>query len=610
MNKKYFIFLGIILLVLALFSVNLFSSPIDLINVSFDKENYSMVYGDSLKINYTLENNNPEEQDILVYVMCDEDVLSCNFSKVFKLNELSSIYSSFNVKSIDDGSSNLRFYVKDMKTNDVKEYLLRIEVDRYNDEGRFQVDLSRTSYCADRAYESVLIFDRVNQNDFYNLSISSDTLISNIKGSNYRYLKNDTEVLLQIETRDVYPGNHTITLNISNDKVSSSKTFNVYVSECEDVLMPEFTVVGVMSTSHILKKEEPYTLTFTVKNISQKNKHLFISEESDDILKISFTNRELRLSPGESKEVSITFLAEKEISSGDYPVKLSFFDERTTINRNLRFLVQPESYLTYRLVQNTISFEIGNSFNLGVYVENKGDVSETIYFDFLLPNDLRINNMTESVRISPNTSNVYLFNISSGPNTLEMTSRVQLHVRNQSNSYSESFAIDVINFRSKEFLKIDFLSFPKEISLDANSSKDFSFEVYNFGNKDIVISKVDITGLSQEIDYEITQYITIPKNTSRMIHGKIIVGDISPQEFNSNIVFYSSSGSVITKPVLIKVTDVLVEYDDDEKGLFPITGFFTLSKSILLGIIFLALILIILFATGVIRTKHKSYVRN
>lgn len=610
MRKKYFIFLGVILLFLALFGVNLFSAPIDLVNVNFEKENYFVVYGNSLKINYTIENNNSEKQDIFIYTMCDDDVISCDLSRNLMINQYSSIQSSFIVNTLDDGTSNLRFYVKDLKTNDIKEYQLRIEVDRYNDDGRFELDLSRTSFCLDRAYETNLVFDRVYNSDFYNLSVSSDTLVANIKGSDYRFLKNDTEVPLQIETRNISTGNHKITVNISKDNIFSSKTFNVYVSECQEVLIPDFTVTGVQSTTHIIKKEEPLTLNFIVRNTSQKNKHIFISEESDDILDISFTNRELKLSPYQSKKVSITFLASRDISSGDYPVKLSFFDERTTTVRNLKFLVQPESYLNFRLIQNTISFEIGNNFDLGLFIENKGDVSETLYFDFSLTNDLRINNMTDRISISPKTSNVYFFNISAGPNTQERTSRIHLHVRNQSNSYSESFSIDVINFRTTERLNVDFLSFPNQIDVDINGSKEFSFEVYNFGDRDIIFSKIDLTGLSQEVSYEIDQYITIPKNSSRVVSGTLIAGDITPQEFNANIVFYSTTGAVITKPILVKVTDILVEYDDDDLSKSPITGFFTLSKSILLGVIFLALLLIILFATGVIRTKHKNYVRN
>lgn len=608
--KKYFIFLGIILIVLAIYSANLFSAPIDQINISFEKDYYSTIYSNSLKINYTLENNSSEKQDILVYVVCDEDVLTCDFSRSFKILEKSSIQSSFTVKSIDDGSSNLRVYVKDMKTNDLRDFILRIDVDRYADDGRFEVDLSKTSFCQNRVEEADIIFDRVFTNDFYNLSLSSNTLFANIKGQANRSLKRDSEISIQIDTRNVSEGNHKITLNISNNDVFSTKSFNIYVSKCPDLVVNDFTVTGPSQTSHVLKKEEPLSLTFIVKNISLKNKHIFISQESDDVLKIDFTNRELILSPNESKEVTLTFTASKEISSGDYPVKLSFFDEKTTLTRNLKFLVQPESNLNIRLLQSAVILEIGKNFNIGIVIENKGDVLETIYLESILSNDLRINNLVDSVTVSPRTNKTILLNISAGPNTKEITSQIQLLVRNSNNEYSKNFILDVVSFRAKDIFRISFLSFPNEISVDLNSSKDFSFEIYNSDDKDIIISKIDILGLPQEITYQISQNINIPAKSSRVVTGKFIVGDLALQELNINVVFYSNTGSVISKPILLKVTDTLVEYDDDKDNKFLITGFFTLSKSILLGIIFLALLLIILFSTGVIRTKHKSYIRN
>jgi uncharacterized membrane protein len=610
MKKRYFIFLGIILIVLAIYSANLFSAPIDHINISFEKDYYSTTYDSSLKINYTLENNNPEKQDILVYAVCDEDVLTCNFSRTFNILENSSIQSSFTIKSIDDGSSNLRFYVKDIKTNELRDFILRIDVDRYTDDGKFEVDLSKTSFCQNRVEETYLVFDRVFTNDFYNLSLSSNTLFANIKGQTNRYLTRDTEIPLQIDTRNVSEGNHKITLNISNNELFSTKTFNVYVSKCPDLVVNDFTVTGLSQTTHILKKEEPLSLTFIVKNISLKNKHIFISQESDNILDINFSNRELKLSPNESREVTLTFTAPKEIHSGDYSVKLSFFDEKTTITRNLKFLVQPESNLNIRLLQSAVVLEIGKNFNIGVVIENKGDVLETIYFESILSNDLRINNMVDSVTVSPRSNKTVLLNLSAGPNTKETTSQIQLLVRNSDNQYSKSFILEVISFRSKELFKISFLSFPNEISVDLNSSKEFSFEIYNSDDKDIVISKINIFGLPQEITYELSQYINIPSKSSRIVTGKFTVGDLALQELNINVIFYSNTGSVISKPILLKVTDTLVEYDDEEDKKFPITGFFTLSTSILLGIIFLSLLLIILFSTGVIRTKHKSYIRN
>lgn len=607
MNRKYILY-GLILIILALFSASLFSTPLNLVNVSFEKTSYSVVEDSSLKINYTLENNNNTSQDLLVYAFCDEDRLSCDFSKTFKILGNSTIKSSFTVNAIDDGVSTVKFFVKDMVSNDLKEFTLRVDVERYNDDGKFEVELSRYSFCNDKSQEAFLVFDRVISNDFYTLSLSSDTIFANIKGSNNRYLKRDVQIPLQIETINSNTGNHKITLEISNGTIISKKVFDVYVSQCQEVLNPEFTVTGVLSTTHLIKKEEPYKLNFVIKNISSKNKHIFISQDSNSSLNINFSNREVRLSPGESKEISITFKAPKEMSSGDYPVLLSFFDERTTTNRNLKFLISPESNLNIRLLQSSFVLEIGKNYDLIAVIENKGDVLETVYFDMILSNDIRVNNMTDRITVSPNTNTTVVFSISAGPNTLEKVSQIELATRNSSNSYSKRFILDVSSFRVKDFFKIELLSFPKELLVDVNGSKEFAFEVYNFDDRDVVISRIDITGLPQELSYEITQYTYVPKKSSRVISGKLISGETTIGDYNATIVFYSNTGAILSKPVLIKVSDMKVEYEDE--GKYPITGFFTLGKSILLGIILLSIILILLFSLGVIRTKHKNYVRN
>lgn len=608
MKNKLLVFFGILLIVLAILSLNVQATAINNVVVDFEKDTYTTLYGTSLKINYKITNNNNENLNVLVYTVCSDDVLSCNLSRVFNLNAKLSITSSFIVNTEDYGTSNIKFYVKEMKTNNIRNYNLTVYVDRYNDDGRFEVDLSSRSFCKNQTKEVILTFDRVFYNDVYNLELSSDTLYANIKGEKSRYLYRDLEIPIHIDTRNVDSGFHKLRLTISNDDVFINKEFSIYVSDCPDPVVYDFSVTGVLSQTHILKKEEPLVLNFVVKNISRHNKHLFISQESDDVLDISFSNRELRLAPNESKEVSITFYALKEIKSGNYPVKLLFFDEKATISRNLVFLVQPISNLEVRIVHPSILLEIGKSFDVGVLIENKGDLKETVYLDLVLSNDLRYNNPIDKVILNPNTSRTVLLNISAGNQTVEKASNIYLRMYNQSRSFEESYTINVNAIRPRELLKINFLSFPDKISISMNSLKEFSFEVYNFDDRDISISRIDITGLPQDINYEVTQHTFIPRNQTKTINGYFSVDQVPLGEYTATFIFYSSTGAVVSKNVILNITDELVEYDDSEReDTYPITGFFTFARSALLGFIFLCLLLIILFSTGVIKTKHKTY---
>jgi uncharacterized cupredoxin-like copper-binding protein len=606
MNKKY-ILLGIILLILGFLSANVFSSSLDNVEVKFEKDFYSMIYDDTLKINYTLENNSSENKELLLYTVCDQDVLTCTFSKTFSLLNNSSIQSSFQVKSIDDGISNIKFFIKDMQTNEIKEFLLKVEVDDDLEDGKFEIDVYKLSVCKG-VVENNFIFDRVYLNDFYNISLSSNTLNINLKGSNNRYIQEDDVVLFDVDSRNTSVGNHTVTFIISNENVYSKKTFSIYVSQCAPIVHPDFTVTGPSSINHDLVKEKDYTLEFNIKNRSLKNKQIFISPENDSDLIISFSNREINLSPGSSKKVLVTFKALKDLPSGDYPVEINFFDEKTTITRNFVFKVQPIEDLNIRLLQNSINLEIGKIYSIGVVIENKGDLLETIYFDKVLSNDLKINNMTEKVSVAPYTTATVFLDLSAGENTIETTSQIKIITNNKNDFYKE-FILNVNAFRKIEPFKINFLSFPKEISVDINKSKEFVFEVYNFGDEKIIISNIEFIGLVEDLDIEILKNIEIFPKSSKTISGNIVVGDVPVQEIDLDVFFYNDKGQVISKKLTLKITDVLVEYQEDaEKSI--LTGFFNLSSSILLGIIFIALLLIVLFLTGVIKTKHRSYVKN
>lgn len=606
MNKKY-ILLGLILLILGFLSVNVFSSSLDNVDLKFEKDFYSMVYDDTLKINYTLENNNSTNLNVLVYTVCNQDILTCNFSRTFNILENSSIQSSFQVKSVDDGVSNIKFFIKDMQTNEIREYLLKVEVDDDLEEGKFEIDVSKLSVCRG-VVENSFVFDRVYLNDFYNISLSSNTLNLNLKGANNRYIQRDDVVLFDVDSTNTEIGSHTATLIISNQEVFSKKTFTIYVSECTPIVNPDFTVLGPSSINHNLIKEKDYTLEFTIKNISLKNKHIFISPEHDSDLKVSFSNREIKLSPGSSKTVVITFKALKDMPSGDYPLKLHFFDEQTTIIRNFTFKVQPIEDLNIRLLQNNVNFEIGKIYSIGVIIENKGDLLETVYFDKILSNDLRISNMIEKVSVAPYTTATVLLDLSAGENTKEMTSQIKI-ITSTNNTFYKEFNLNVTAFRKIEPFKINFLSFPKEISVDINKSKEFVFEVYNFGDERIVISNIEFISLPENVEVDILKNIEILPKSSKIISGSIVVGDIPVQEIYLDVLFYSDKGQVISKKLTLKITDILVQYQEEsEKSI--LTGFFNLSSSILLGIIFIALLLIVLFLTGVIKTKHRSYVKN
>lgn len=604
MHKKFLFFLIFLIFLVP----NLFSEQLNL-NLTFEKENYSGVVGDSLRITYTIENLSPEKAQFKIISVCDETRTSCDFSDNLSLLGNSTLKGSFLVSMIDDGYSTLKLFIKNK--NFEKEFPLRLTVEKYNDRGYFEIDLSKTNFCENTFEEIYLDFERVSKPDFYNISVSSDTLNTYIKGGSTRQLKKNLSIPLHIETFDVSKGNHKLTLYISDQEILSKKTFDIYVSECQVVYQPEFIVSSAMRSNHTIFKEKEYVLEYTVKNISTKYKDLFIAEDLDlnHPLDINFSNRELRLAPGQSKTLSFSFYASKDVLSGTYPVNLLFFDERTTITKQLKFSVSPESYLNAYLYQNSVLLEVNKFTSIFLVIENKGDFIETLYFNTFLSNDLSIQALPDKLTVYPNSKETIVFDVVAGKNSEEIKSQILLQLNNQRDTFSELFTINVNVFSPTTFFKIELLSFPKEILLDVNEDyKPFSFEVYNYGDKPVVLEKIEIIGLENTgIRYNVSQNITIPSSSSKIISGFFSTTDANKgNTYSVNLVIYDDEGHIFSKPFVIKVNE---EEDYKVKDKTPLTGFFTLGKSILLGLIFLFLLLIVLFATGVIKTKHKNYTK-
>jgi uncharacterized membrane protein YqhA len=82
-DKFYFLF-GVVLIMIALVSSNLFASPIDNVNISFEKNDYSVVRNNNLKVNFVIHNNNSDSINLLIYSSCDSDMLKCDYSNKFE----------------------------------------------------------------------------------------------------------------------------------------------------------------------------------------------------------------------------------------------------------------------------------------------------------------------------------------------------------------------------------------------------------------------------------------------------------------------------------------------------------------------------------------------
>jgi len=605
-RSNFYLVIGVLLIVLVLFTTGIVANPIDAVDLDFEKDYYSAIQNEPLKVSFVISNNNEDQVQLLVYAECDDEELECEYSETFNMVGLSDITTSLIVVPIDDGSTNLKLYVKDMLTDEEKYFNIEINSDEDPEDGKFDVDLSSRSFCKGESTLEYIYIDDVYASDTYNLSLSSNVIHATLKESNPFYLNgNDNEIPFLVEVpNNTQVGSYDLILSIYNDDVYSSKLFRIGVSECNGLADPDFFVSGSITTTYALDKEDPLTLIYTMKNISNITKDFFISaEQEENILKTTLSNKQIKLLPGESKQIELTVLANEDIKAGDYIVDLSFFDEQTVKLKRLKFQVQPAYNLNTRLLQNSIALNIGHNSELQLVIENNGDISEKVNVDFVLTNDIQLNSTSNTININAHSIRVINFTVSAGANTIVKTSEIQLILTSEDSDYYEKLVTNVVAFKSKKILNISFLSYPEEVSVDLKSSKDFSLEIYNNDAENVTINRIEILGIPDGVSYTLPVNTTIVSNNSKVVTGTLIVDEIEPQEINASMVLYASNGAVLTKPLTIKVLDIQEEFEKDK--IIPITGFFTVGNSILVGIIVLCVILILLYVTGTISHRNK-----
>ncbi|MEI8363943.1 MAG: hypothetical protein WCF78_00600 [archaeon] len=608
-KKKVLIVCSLTLLFLVIISGVAFAGVIDQINVTFDKQIYSTTDDAPIRVGFTLENNNQEIANLRVYTDCDNDELSCDYSRSFTLNQTTSETSSFIVTPTDTGHSTLILYVLDTVTGNTKSFNVDIYSDDGIDDGKFEVDLGNSGVCINQENQIYFTINNNFTSGLYEITLVGDKLSASPTFDNPIYLSSsDKEIHFNLEIDGSIPVASSInaTLRIVSDRIVVNKQVTFYAKDCNTETI-DFQVTGPNTTNFLLKKENLLSIDYTIKNISTKTKDFFVTYDNNSDITYTLSTRQVRLSPGQSRKITLTAYADRDTASGSYPLNLQFFDEKSVITKNLHFLVDPIFNLDVRTTQNALALNIGQTSNLLIIIENKGDIEETFRFNYTLSNDLRINNQTqnEEIVVFPHSTRPLNLSVTAGPNTKEMTSQIVIEATGDTSGYTKSLVIDVIASRGNESLRLNFLSYPDQIDIDSNSQKNFSFQVYNFSDEDIKLSSIQLVGVPQEIRATLPTNVLIPKKQSITISGTIITGEIVPQEINAALVLYSEKGGVLSTPLKIRIVgdqNISTEPEEPTTGL---TGFFTLKNSIFLGIVGACLLVVILFALGAF--KRRDY---
>ena len=610
--KKMNLVIGILIL-FSFINIGLVSAnAINNIDLTFDKEYYSVMEDTSLRVGFTIKNRNNFDVKLFAYTECDNDDVVCDYSKTFDLSKNSEKTGSFYVTGIDDYSSSVRIYLRgmDAQTSGQEiDFYTDIDVVRDYDDSDFEIDLRSHSLCIGESNELILEIDNYNQNDFYDLKLESSKLIFDQVTSNPVYLGNDLKEVKYLVTvpKDVLPGtSYDVILRIENDRVSVTNEFSVSVTQCSKPA--DFSVSGPSVVSYYLNKDDSKTETYTIYNNSSHKKKIFVAEtQEDNEIFVEISDREIEILPRSSKTVEITFNVPKEIDSGTKEIDLSFFDGLHTVSKKVRLQINPEYKINTRILQgNEVTLPIGRFVEVMLVIENNGDLYET--FDILtnVSGDIVLRTREDSVSVLPKSSYILPLTVSAGNHIEEGDlARMDVRVVGRNSDYLRNFSVNFNVVRSKGSLPIEFLSFPREVAIDSNTTVNFQIELKNFSTEEIIIDRIEITSLPQNINYSTPQNISLASQERKIIDGSLYIGNLQLQpgdEILARVAFIGRDGTVLEKKLLLKIpTDAKTEEPKRSK----VTGFLNLSNSIFLGLIVISISIILMFVLGVFKKKNR-----
>ncbi len=601
-SRLFYVFLGIMLIILFINISKINAQPVDNLSAVFDKDYYAVDKGNTIDVTYTLTNNNDEDIDLYIYSDCQDDI-RCNYSKNITLNAFSSFTDVVLVNGKDYGTETLKLVVID-QSQEQKEFLQTINVDRDYTRGDISLDLNTRNLCVGKANELLLEMENDFASGIYDISFRTTTIGLSLKEANPRYYSyGDHDILLNAvvnDSQDILSSEKVI-VRIESQEALVVKEINFYFSEC-DTYPTGFSVSRPSYESFLLNKDEQKVVDYIVYNNSDYKKIIYISEQSDSEVSVAIDKREITINPRSSKKVEVTLFSEFETSSGNYDVNLSFFDGFKTVTKKLNILLNAEYNLFSRIIpEENIALKIGDLSEVTLVLENKGDISES--FDILttIDNDLRTDLSQETVRVDPGKTAYIKITVSAGPSTQEKTSNLIVRVVGINSNYSKTYNLNVHSFREKPPVTLNILSIPTEIEISSGREVDFEMVVENFYDQDLYLDRIEIRNLPSSLSYELPREIVVPGLEQINISGKIVAEDLPAQEIDAEIVFISRDGGQLTRP--LKISIITTEPTEEEQPK-RMTGFFTLGNSFLLGLVVLCFIIILLYATKVI--KHKK----
>jgi len=573
------------------------------VSVEFDKTNYSVMEGISTKIGFTIFNNSNANTSLLVWADCDDrdDEVSCNYSQRINVQANSSQTSSFYVTGIEESSTYLKLYIKNLITEQIREHRININVTSSEDDGYFEISTYNSMLCIGRTNKFIIEVNNNHRTGHYDFFLTNNTFHINQEQQNPIYLRNEKEInYLIFVPENTEEGTHQLSYAIENESISEIKNIRVNTRRCPEINL-DFSVIAPSIIYHINKNQEKIT-TYTIKNNSRNYKTIYISEENtNEKINIEINKRQITLAPNSSEVINIKINTTTDIRSGNYDLNFNFFDGINNINRIVKLIINPEHNIEIQLLNNTQqTLVIGRTMELILLFKNKGDIREEFTTITTTSNDLKIRSAESTFAVNPHSTAPFSIYVSSGDNTQIGASNLNIKIRGKNSDFYEeyNFIINIIRGHLPTHLEV--LAYPQTLKISQNTKREINFTLRNVGQEKVIIDNIEITNVPQEIRITSQKDIAINPQETKDIPITLHITEINLSEITAKVRFITRTGGILDKSIILTLEE---NEELVPKEISKFTGFFNLRNSLLTGVIIVCLSIILLFFTGVFKSK-------
>jgi len=610
-NKLKFLIIGIFLVLFSLFTIRgvFAETNINNINLVFEKETYSLMEDASTKIGFTIENNNPVTAKLLVWADCeDEDEeLECSYSKQFTINGNTSQTGSFYLTALEESDSRLTINLKllNSENQETEEYRVDIEITEDEEDGDFSIDVYNSLVCIGQPNQISLEIENDYHDDLYSLYLDNPRLAISSEYSNPVYIKDEKTIDYVVIVPKTATENEifNLILKIENEEISVTKGLTLRAITCEKP-NNDFTVSGPNSTSYTLNKGQSRTITYTLKNISNKARTFYISAENNNSeLFVDISNMQFTLNPEQSKTIDFTFKVTENARSGTNDINLNFFDGVNNITKKIRIIINPKyNFQIETMSETNPTLVIGKDIQIQILINNLGDFGDEFTIETNTDNDLRTNISDNKIVVDSRLRKYVNVRVYAGENTSVDAAMLNVRLKGKNSGITRDLFYSINVTKIVPLLNLEILSFPKSLTVEPNSTRDIELTLKNTGEKTIVINTIELVNVPQEITLDTEQEITINPGHTQKISANLKIGDVPKEDVSAVLRFVSAEETVLEKQILLKLTTEETSKDSLRSRL---SGYFTLRNSILWGVIFICLMVILFFVLGVLKMKRN-----